>query len=320
MRGIIIALLGTASILQAQSVSPASRPASPPAADLQRAAQAFARPDWSAAREAYQALAGAYPEHALSRFRLGVAQLELGDLREAETNLRRGETLGIPAGQAAYRIAQLYGVRGAADSAIAELRRAADNGLTIPGQALQADRHFALVRADARWPAVLEAFDAVAQPCKHDPHFREFDFWVGDWDVRPTGQPAVGPPARNTVTLDDADCVVAEHWSAPAGSVGQSFNIYDRSYGEWRQTWVDNLGGQHDYRGHLVGRNMVFEGTTPAPNGKLGRVPTRLTFFNLGRDSVRQFSEVSSDTGRTWQVNYDLMYVRRRQSPGPFRP
>ncbi|HEX4684445.1 MAG TPA: hypothetical protein VH277_17130 [Gemmatimonadaceae bacterium] len=311
MRGIVIALLGTASIVQSQTVAPAGS-ASPPSADLQRAAQAFARSDWTASRDLYGSLAAAFPQHAISRFRLGVAQLELGSLREAETNLRRGETLGIPAGQAAFRIAQLYGMSGAADSTIAELRRAADNGLTVAPQALQADRHFDTVRNDARWPAVLDAFDAVTQPCKHDSHFREFDFWVGDWDVRPTGQAATGPAARNTVTLDDGDCVVTEHWSAPAGSVGQSFNIYDRSYGEWRQTWVDNLGGQHDYRGHLVGKNMVFEGTTPAANGKPGRVPTRLKFFRLGPDSVRQFSEVSGDGGHTWQVNYDLMYVRRR--------
>src|SRR6185503_17892820 len=242
----------------------------------------------------------------------GVAQLQLGDLKNAEINLRRGESLGIPAAQAAYRLGQLFADRGQPDSAIAELHRSADNGMFVPVPALKSDAHLASLLADPRWPAVLDAFDAVVQPCKHDPRFREFDFWVGDWDVRPTGQPANGPAARNTVTLDDGDCVVTEHWSAPSGSTGRSFNIYDRSYGEWRQTWVDNLGGQHDYRGRLVNGNMVFTGTTPLPGGKLGRVPTRLTFFNLGRDSVRQFSETSPDSGRTWQTAYDLMYVRRK--------
>jgi hypothetical protein len=77
------------------------------------------------------------------------------------------------------------------------------------------------------------------------------------------------------------------------------------------QTWVDNIGGQHDYWGHLENGNMAFIGDTPAPNGKLGRVPTRLTFFHIGKDSVRQFSEISSDSGKTWTTNYDLMYVRR---------
>ena len=304
MPKLIVALVCFSSIAAAQTA--------PPAADLQHAAQAFAQSDWKTARAAYESLANAYPGHALSRFRLGVAQLELGDLKNAETNLRRGEAMGIPPAQAAYRIAQLYAARGTVDSVIAELLRSADNGLTISPKSLDSDAHFAVARTHPRWSTVLDAFDAVVQPCKHDAHFREFDFWVGEWDVRPTGQPAAGPPARNTVTLEDNGCVVMEHWSAPSGSTGQSFNIFDRSYSEWRQTWVDNVGGQHDYRGHLVGKNMVFEGTTPAPRGKMGRVPTRLTFFNLGADSVRQYSEVSADSGKTWQPSYDLMYVRRR--------
>jgi hypothetical protein len=58
-------------------------------------------------------------------------------------------------------------------------------------------------------------------------------------------------------------------------------------------------------------------GDTPAPNGKLGRVPTRLTFFHIGKDSVRQFSEISPDSGKTWTPNYDLIYVRR---PGTSKP
>ena len=286
----------------------------PPVEDLQRAGAAFARGDWAAARAGYEAIASAHPQHALSRFRLGVALLELGNLPEAEKNLRLGERLGIPAPQAAYRLAQLFAVRGSADSAVAKLARAAETGLLVSSGAVRADPHFTSIKNHPRWQQIVDAFDANVFPCRHDGRFREFDFWIGDWDVRPTGQPPTGPAARNTVTLDDNDCVITEHWSAPSGSTGQSFNIFDRSYGVWRQTWVDNSGGQHDYRGHLVGRNMVFTGDTPQPNGHPGRVPTRLTFFNLGPDSVRQFSETSSDSGRTWQVSYDLMYVRRHAS------
>jgi len=221
----------------------------------------------------------------------------------------------VPAGQAAYRLAQLFAVRRSPDSAFAELRRAASNGLTVPPQALEGDLHLQSLRSRPEWKATLDTFDAVVFPCRHDARFRQFDFWVGDWDVRPTGQPPAGPPARNTVTLDDNDCVVTEHWSAPSGSIGQSFNIFDRSYGVWRQTWVDNSGGQHDYRGRLIDGNMVFVGDTPMPNGQPGRVPTRLTFFKIGTDTVRQFSEIYTDSGRTWQTSYDLTYVRRRGSP-----
>jgi ketosteroid isomerase-like protein len=160
------------------------------------------------------------------------------------------------------------------------------------------------------------ASNPVARPCMHNPRYREFDFWIGDWDVRPTGQPPTGPAARNTVTLEENGCVVMEHWNAPGGSHGQSFNIYDRSIDRWRQTWVDASGGQHDYRGQLKDGNMAFLGDIPAPNGQSGRVPVRLTFFRIGTDSVRQFSEISSDSGRTWRTNYDLTYIRRSLPSG----
>ena len=107
--------------------------------------------------------------------------------------------------------------------------------------------------------------------------------------------------------------MVQEHWEALGGtSTGQSFNIFDRSLGKWRQTWIDNSGGQHDYVGSLVNGNMSFEGTTPAPGGQLGRIPTRLTLFHISKDSVRQLAQTSADSGKTWTPSYDLTYVRRK--------
>ena len=296
---------------QAQSATLAQ----PPADALQRANGLFAQGDWQNAFEAYSTLATTYPAHALSRFRVGVTLMELNRFAEGEISLRAGERLGVGVPQAAFRLSQLLAEQKRADAAIAELLRAAGAGLVLGPAALESDRHLASLRNHARWSTVLDAFDAVTRPCMHDRRFREFDFWVGDWDVRPVGSPIVGPAARNTVTVEDNGCVVMEHWTAPGGSEGQSFNIFDRSLATWRQTWVDNVGGQHDYRGGLRDGNMVFAGDTPAPNGQLGRVPTRLTFFPIGRDSVRQFSQTSADGGTTWTTSYDLMYVRRKVPP-----
>ena len=289
----------------------------PPADQLNRAAALFTQRDWAGALAAYSEIAKAYPAHALSRFRVGVTLVELGRYQEGEANLRQGERLGVPAGQAAYRLSQALAEQHRTDDAIRELRRAAAAGLFVPPSALKTDAHLASLSGTAGWETVLDTFDAVVRPCAHDPRYREFDFWLGDWDVRPTGQPPTGQASRNTITSDEGGCVLTEHWESPSGSKGRSFNIFDRSYGVWRQTWVDNVGGQHDYRGSLRDGNMVFVGDTPAPNGQLGRVPTRLTFFRIGKDTVRQFSEISNDSGRTWQVSYDLTYVRRPRSDRP---
>jgi hypothetical protein len=53
-----------------------------------------------------------------------------------------------------------------------------------------------------------------------------------------------------------------------------------------RQTWVDNIGGPHDYRGGIKDGNMVYVGDTPAPGWQRGRIPTRLTFFHVSADSA----------------------------------
>jgi len=38
----------------------------------------------------------------------------------------------------------------------------------------------------------------------------------------------------------------------------------------------------------------------------------RLTFFNLGKDKVRQYSEISKDNKSTWAPEYDLEYRRKK--------
>jgi len=36
-----------------------------------------------------------------------------------------------------------------------------------------------------------------------------------------------------------------------------------------------------------------------------------MTFFNQGKDQVRQLGQTSSDNGKTWTVTYDLTYIRK---------
>ena len=39
----------------------------------------------------------------------------------------------------------------------------------------------------------------------------------------------------------------------------------------------------------------------------------RLTFTKLTNDKVRQFGEKSDDEGKTWVVEYDLEYRRKKR-------
>jgi tetratricopeptide (TPR) repeat protein len=287
--------------------------AAQPTAAQQKADALYQAQNWSAAAAAYEALIGEEGASAQAHFRLAVAYTNLGRDEEAVGYFRKAEKLGTPMPQVALRLAAIHARAGRNDDAFSELKRATDAGLTAIPPALATADGFDRLHSDPRYKEVLAAIDRNARPCEHDPKYREFDFWLGEWDVRPANAPPSSPPATNIVTRIHNGCVLLESWTAP-GQTGQSFNIYDRSRGKWHQTWVDSTGGLHEYWGQLQDGNMVFIGDLPPLPGQTSRRPTRLTFFKLEPDKVRQLSEVSVDGGRTWRVNYDLIYRRRGNS------
>jgi len=42
------------------------------------------------------------------------------------------------------------------------------------------------------------------------------------------------------------------------------------------------------------------------------KLKRQLQFFPLGPDKVRQFSQGSTDGGKTWTVEYDFTYIRKK--------
>jgi hypothetical protein len=231
--------------------------------------------------------------------------------REALDQLRHAEKLGSRPAIVALHLAKVLARMKDADAAFGELMRATGAGLGALPPPFDADPDLATLKSDARYAEFERALDRNARPCEYDPVYRQFDYWLGTWDVRPNGAPPGTPPATNVITKVHQGCVILESWTAP-GQTGQSFNIYDRVEKKWRQTWVDSTGGLHEYRGELKDGNMVYEGSVPVPPGRgSGRMHTRLTFFRQPDGSVRQYSERSADGGKTWTVNYDLIYPKR---------
>lgn len=152
--------------------------------------------------------------------------------------------------------------------------------------------------------APLAAQQQGPPPCS-TAEYRQFDFWVGSWNV-------FGPQGRqvgtNTIERTLGDCVLHEQWVSAAGTRGFSYNIYDRTTGRWHQTWVDGAGNLLLIEGGLEEGKMVLTGTTMGPQG--GEILNRITWTPVAADSVRQFWETSTDQGKTWSVAFDGMYVR----------
>lgn len=162
--------------------------------------------------------------------------------------------------------------------------------------------------------AASHTFHADAQtptppqpPCKSRPENRQFDFWVGEWDVKnPQGQLA----GTNSVQLILGDCVLLENWTGTRGANGKSFNVYNTVTRKWQQTWVDNGGNILELFGDYKDNQMRLTGETLAPNGT--KTLNRLTFTKISADHVRQLWEQSTDGGKTWTVAFDGAYIRKK--------
>jgi hypothetical protein len=165
--------------------------------------------------------------------------------------------------------------------------------------------------AAALVPARAAAQAAPATPGCPAPEHRQFDFWVGHWDVRmPDGRLA----GTNHIERALGGCALVERWTGAGPSRGLSINFYDAAAGRWRQSWIDNQGQPLLLAGGLRDGRMVLESALPDSAGRGGAAPAarqRVTWTPLPGGDVRQLWESSTDGGATWRAVFDGRYTRR---------
>lgn len=142
----------------------------------------------------------------------------------------------------------------------------------------------------------------AAKPCSAAA-YRQFDFWLGDWNVAtPDGKPA----GTNRITRILGGCALREEWVGAAGTTGTSLNAFDAATRRWRQTWVDDKGGVLLLEGGFQKGRMVLAGDHPVDGRS---VRERITWTPLPGGRVRQLWDSSKDGGKTWEVAFDGTYV-----------
>ena len=150
-------------------------------------------------------------------------------------------------------------------------------------------------------------------PCGADPVYRQFDFWIGNWEAfGPKGTKA--GDSKISLILDS--CIILEEWTSATLQKnlryqGKSFNTYNAQTKQWQQTWVDNTGSTTHYLLGKAESNRIIFQTIPPADPKDTSGINRLTFFKLDENKVRQLGEISKDAGKTWIVQYDLEYRRK---------
>jgi hypothetical protein len=152
--------------------------------------------------------------------------------------------------------------------------------------------------------ALCAAAPAFGGPCDSPP-FRQFDFWVGDWQVHTPDGKFTG---TNRIEREYDGCVIHEHYTTEHGYRGESLNSYDAGRKLWHQTWVDNQGTLLLLEGGLRKGSMVLEGRTIAADAR--RTRHRITWTPNPDGSVRQHWESTDAAGR-WVTVFDGRYTRR---------
>lgn len=142
---------------------------------------------------------------------------------------------------------------------------------------------------------------AAAPPCAA-PEYRQFDFWLGDWDVYDAGESK--PSMRIQVEKILDGCALRETYRDVNGMVGESLNFYDAGRKMWHQTWTTNRGQVLLLDGSFENGRMTFRATEQTPKGP---VLWRAVWIPQGQD-VRETAETSTDGGKTWTPRFDIVF------------
>jgi hypothetical protein len=140
--------------------------------------------------------------------------------------------------------------------------------------------------------------------CKDQLH-RQFDFWIGEWNVTsPDGKPL----GKNVIKAIQDGCALQENWSGAGGGTGTSINYVESN--RWHQLWISNRTAAWPLKmsGSLKDGGMTMSGDYTRPDGK--RVMARMRWQPLAGGKVQQTWENSEDGGRTWKTLFVGIYTR----------
>jgi hypothetical protein len=132
--------------------------------------------------------------------------------------------------------------------------------------------------------------------------FRQFDFWVGEWEVY--AQERLVGHSRVERILDG--CVLLENWTGKGGSEGKSFNLYNAATRQWEQTWVDNAGLTVHFRGRFDPAAKTLRLVAVDADS----LQQRMTFYALPDGTVRQHCESAPPMG-DFKTTFDGLYRRK---------
>jgi tetratricopeptide (TPR) repeat protein len=307
----IVAAWGSTTLALSASQSSSDSRIDPPTPSATLAVQAdaaYQARDWASAAPLYERLAHDQPEGYRHWIRLGACLHGIGENAHALKAYETAKSHGAPPSDFQYGIAIALASMGERDKAFVALSDAVRDGHGRP-DLMRSDPDIVRLRGDARFPPLLAQAERNQAPCDYRSESRQFDFWLGDWNVVTTRE--LTPAGHSHIERTVGNCVIWENWTSlgESGYSGKSYNIYNVDLKRWEQFWVDNRGDTIHFHGGLVDGVMDFS-TDAVPQADGKALTRRLRFYDLGANRVRQLSQASTDAGKTWTVEYDFTYQR----------
>ena len=142
-----------------------------------------------------------------------------------------------------------------------------------------------------------------AAPCAAA-EYHQLDFWVGKWDVYPTGKDKL---VAHSLIESVYGCGIRENWMPLNNHPGGSLSVYVPADKHWEQFWIDSQGSRAFFTGGWDGKAMVITGKWDGPI-------VRMTYSKNEDGSVRQLGEQSTDDGKTWGPSFDFTYRPAKSS------
>jgi hypothetical protein len=136
---------------------------------------------------------------------------------------------------------------------------------------------------------------------------RDFDFWVGEWDV------TWDRSARGTNSISylfDGRAILEQFDGRPGIDLrGTSVSVYDTESARWRQTWVDSERNYLPFEGAFADGVMDLRTTR-------GGVVHRMLWTDIEHETLRWLWQRVADDGG-WETLWELQYVRRKARMKP---
>ncbi len=264
----------------------------------------YTNSNWEKAIESYSKVVLIEDKNLNAWARLTTAYIQKKDYNNAFTTLQ----IAVSKGDHPilwYNLSCLYARKDMKEKSLDALRKSIAAGYTASEQTIN-DEDFASIKNDKDFLSVIEEMKRQEFPCLYNERLREFDFWIGEWNVYTTFGNKAGESKIEKILNQ---CVILENWKNTAGRQGKSFNIINSNTGDWEQTWVDDSGNTTEFKKGKY-ENNVLSFLAEGKDQKNQIQHQRLTFYKNDDGTVRQLGEISGN-GTDWQISYDLLYKKK---------